>query len=187
MSTHIAVLTCQGQGFAASFPEFPGLQAEGATLEEVRIRAQGALEEHLATTFEEGKPAVPRPLDEVVPEAPAGAVLLALSVKAPKSKTVHINITIPEDLLVAVDRSAEAHDMSRSRFLAKAVEAVVTGRRHGGIQIPLSKEALAAVDKAAEAHHMDRPTFLSGLIEVAVGMRKGHGEGHRKTCDHGSK
>ncbi|HWQ10855.1 MAG TPA: type II toxin-antitoxin system HicB family antitoxin [Holophaga sp.] len=186
MLTHIAVIARKAKGYQATFPDFPGHEVEGATLEEVRIQAQGALEEYLATNFEEGKTAKAKSLDEVALKA-EGGILLALSVNEPKSRAVRINITIPEDLLAAVDRAAEAHDMSRSRFLAKAVEAMVAGRRHGGIQVPLSEEALAAVDKAAEAHHMDRPRFLSGLIEVAVGLRKGHGEDHRKTCGHGSK
>jgi len=173
MPTYIAVVTPQNQGFRATFPDFPGLEAEGASLDAVRIEAQGMLEEHLATSFEETPQQRPRSLDEVPAPAP-GAVLLALGVQTPKSKAVRINITIQEDLLQAVDRSAAAHSMSRSRFLAKAVESVVTGRRHGGIQIPLKEEVLAAADKAAETHNMNRTVLLAGLIEVGLGLKKGH-------------
>lgn len=177
MTNFITVITRNGSDYLANFPDFPTLTANGSSLEEVRLEAQGALEEHLATTYEEGKQLVALSLDEVAPKAPPGAVLLALCVSAPKSRAVRINITIAEDLLQAVDRAAAAHSMSRSRFLANAVEAVVTGRRHGGIQIPLSDTVLAAVDQAASAHNMNRTTFLAGIIEVGVGLRKGHGHG----------
>ncbi len=178
MPTYIATVTPQAGGYQAKFTDFPGLEAQGASLDAVRIEAQGILEDHLATTFEQDALPKASSLEETAAQAPAGATLLALSVSAPKSRAVRINITIPEDLLAAADRSAGAHGMSRSRFLAKAVESVVTGKRHGGIQIPLKDEVLAAVDKAAEAHGLNRLPFLTGVIEVAVGVRKGHGKAH---------
>jgi hypothetical protein len=59
----------------------------------------------------------------------------------------------------------------------------VTGRRHGGIQIPLSDDVLAAVDEAAKAHEMNRAAFLSRIIEVGIGLRPGHDQ--EKTHGHG--
>jgi predicted DNA binding CopG/RHH family protein/predicted RNase H-like HicB family nuclease len=174
MPTYLAVVTPEPQGFRATFPDFPSLETRAATLDAVRIEAQGLVEEHLATAFGETAGAAPRTLDEVAALAP-GRVLLALGVQAPRSKAVRINITIPEDLLQAVDRSASAHSMSRSRFLAKAVEAVVTGTGHGGVRVRLSESTLAAADQAAGTHQMDRGAFLAGLIEVGLGLREGHG------------
>jgi predicted DNA binding CopG/RHH family protein/predicted RNase H-like HicB family nuclease len=185
MPNYIAIITRNAESHVATFPDFPDLKASGATLDDVRLEAQGILEEHLATTYEEGKTLVARSLDDVAPKAPTGAVLLALSVTPPKSRAVRINITIPEDLLQAVDRSAAAHSMNRSRFLAKSVEAVVTGHRHGGIQIPLSDEVLRAADKAAAAHDMNRTTFLARIIETGVGLREGHGKRQGHGHDHG--
>jgi predicted RNase H-like HicB family nuclease/predicted DNA binding CopG/RHH family protein len=181
---YITVISRSGSNYTAKFPDFPALEAQGSSLEEIRLEAQGILEEHLATTYEEGKALAALTLDEIAAKAPPGAVLLALCVNAPKSRAIRINVTIPEDLLQAVDRAATAHSMSRSRFLANAVEAVVTGRRHGGVQIPLSESVLAAVDKAAAAHDMNRTTFLARIIEVGVGVREGHGrgKGHGHGC-----
>jgi predicted DNA binding CopG/RHH family protein len=178
MPTYIAIITPAAPGYQAAFVDFPGLEARGASLDAVRIEAEGLLEDHLATVF--GQDALPQAstLEQAASKAPAGATLLAVAVTAPKSRAVRINITIPENLLAAVDRSAGAHGVSRSRYLAKAVEASVTGRRHSGVEIPLNEEVLAAVDKAAEAHEMNRLAFLSGVIEVAVGVRKGHGHVH---------
>ncbi|MBP1627375.1 MAG: ribbon-helix-helix, copG family protein [Holophagaceae bacterium] len=183
MPTYIATVTPKEGGFLATFPDFPGLEAEGPSLDLVRIEAQGALEEHLATSFDETNRQAPHSLDEISAQAP-GAILLALGVQLPKSKAVRINITLQEDLLHAVDRSAAAHGMSRSRFLAKAVESLVTGRGHGGIKLLLKDEVLAAVDKAAQAHNMDQSTFLAGLVEVGLGLKKGHCKGHGH---HGAK
>jgi metal-responsive CopG/Arc/MetJ family transcriptional regulator/predicted RNase H-like HicB family nuclease len=184
MPAYVAVIARKNGNHVATFPDFPELRAEGATMEDVRVEAQGALEEHLAMTFEKDKPLVARSLDEIAPQTPAGAVLMAITVSAPKSRAVRINITVPEDLLQAIDRSATAHSMTRSRFLAKAAESVVTGRRHGGIQIPMSDELLAAVDKAAEAHEMNRTTFLTRVIEVGLGLREGH---HKERGSHHAK
>jgi predicted RNase H-like HicB family nuclease len=187
MPTYLAIASPASKGFSATFPDFPGLEAQGDTLDALRVEAQGVIEEHLATAFEAASSLTPKTLDEIAP-VQGGAVILALGAQMPKTKAVRINITIQEDLLQSVDRSAAAHNMSRSRFLAKAVEAVVTGRRHGGIQIPLSDAVLAAADKAAEAHKMNRTPFLAGIIEVALGLREGHGKGHSHGhCGHGKQ
>jgi predicted RNase H-like HicB family nuclease len=129
MPTYLAVLKSTPRGFRATFPDLPAVRAEGATLEAVRVEAQAALEEHLAGNASSA--AEPRTLDQIAPLAP-GAVVLALGVHVARSKAVRINITIPEDLLAAVDRAAEAHSMSRSRFLALGVEALVAGGGHAG-------------------------------------------------------
>lgn len=178
MPTYIALITPATSGYQAAFPDFPGLEARGASLDAARIEAEGMLEDHLATAFDQESLPQPSTLEQAASKAPSGAALLAVTVTGPKSRAVSINITIPETLLAAIDRAAGAHKMSRSRYLAKAVEAGVTGRRHSGVEIPLNDEVLAAVDKAAEAHEMNRLAFLSGVIEVAVGVRKGHGQAH---------
>jgi metal-responsive CopG/Arc/MetJ family transcriptional regulator/predicted RNase H-like HicB family nuclease len=168
MAAYTAVITRCGDRFHAVLADFPALVADGATIEEARTRASRALEDHLATVGADTVPTRARPLDAVLAEVTGTAIVVELAVTSPKSPSIRINITIPENLLTAVDRAAEAHGMSRSRFLAKAVEAVVTGQRHQGIQIPLDDETLAAVDRAAEAHQMNRVPFLSALIKSTV-------------------
>ena len=168
MTTFAAVITCRDDRYHATFPDFSALAAEGDTVEQARASARNALEDHVAAVPIDELPAEPTPLDAVLAEATGVAIIVELAVTLPRSPSTRINITIPEDLLQAVDRAAEAHAMSRSRFLAKAVEAVVTGRRHSGVQIPLDSETLAAVDRAAEAHQMDRLPFLASLIRTTV-------------------
>jgi HicB_like antitoxin of bacterial toxin-antitoxin system len=47
------------------------------------------------------------------------AAVIVVPVKT-KSRTVRINVTLPEDTLKQIDRYAEAHGFSRSGFLAQA-------------------------------------------------------------------
>jgi predicted RNase H-like HicB family nuclease/predicted DNA binding CopG/RHH family protein len=168
MTTYAAVIASRNGRYRVAFPDFADLGAEGDTVEQARTNAKNTLEDHLATVSIDDLPAEPKSLDTVLTEATGTAIVVELAVSPPKSPAVRINITIAEDLLAAVDRAAEAHSMSRSRFLANAVEAVVTGRRHNGIQIPLGDETLAAVDRAAEAHQMNRIPFLASLIRSTV-------------------
>ncbi len=172
MPTYIAAITPDTEGYLVSFLDFPELKTNGATLDAARIEAQGALEEHLATAFD-NLPATICSLEDAAAKNP-GALLIALTASQPKSRSVRINITIPEDILTAVDRSAKAHGMSRSRLLTKAVEATMTGQTHDGTKILLSDEILAAVDKSAKAHDMSRAAYLSKMVEASV-TGKGHG------------
>lgn len=168
MTMYAAVIAGRNGRYHAAFPDFAGLGAEGDTVEQARTNARTVLEDHVATVAIDELPAEPRSLEAVLAEATGTAIVVELAATPPRSPAVRINITIAEDLLAAVDRAAEAHSMSRSRFLANAVEAVVTGRRHNGIQIPLDDETLAAVDRAAEAHRMNRIPFLASLIRSTV-------------------
>jgi predicted RNase H-like HicB family nuclease len=168
VSTYAAVITHLDNSYRAVFPDFSDLTATGATVEDARTRARLVLEERLAAIPMEELPSEPRSLDGVLADATGAALVVELSAAPPKRPAVRINITIPEDLLQAVDRAADGHAMSRSRFLAKAVEAVVTGRRHQGIQIPIDDQTLVAVDRAAEAHQMNRVPFLTSLITSAL-------------------
>jgi len=171
MPTYIATINTTQEGYIANFPDFPELEAQALSLDAVRIEAQGILEEHLATTFDD-LPAQISTLEDVAAKH-ADKLLIALNVNQPKSRSVRINITIPEDILIAVDRSAKAHGMSRSRLLTKAVEATMTGQGHDGIKIPLSEDVLTAVDRAAKAHDMNRIPLLIKLIESGI-SGKGH-------------
>ncbi len=172
MPTYIAAITPDTEGYLVTFLDFPELKTNGATLDAARTEAQGTLEEHLATAFD-NLPATICSLEDAAAQKP-GALLIALTASQPKSRSVRINITIPEDILTAVDRSAKAHGMSRSRLLTKAVEATMTGQTHDGTKIILSNEILAAVDRSAKAHDMSRAAYLSKMVEASV-TGKGHG------------
>jgi predicted RNase H-like HicB family nuclease len=176
MPTLVLVIRKDEDRIRASFPDYPTVVVDADTVDDVITRARDAVEEHLAALPVEERVPVPRTPADVLDEVSGPVIVKELTVVAPQGPTVRVNITIPEDLLQAVDRAAEAHGMSRSRLLAKSVEATITGRRHGGIVIPMSAQTLAAVDAAAAAHEMSRVAFLSRMVETVAG-RTSHSAG----------
>jgi len=168
MPTHVAVVRSENGSFSATFPDYPQVTVDAATAGEALDRSRDALEEHLATLPLDRRVATPATLPEVLAGLAGPAAAVEITVQPPRGPAVRVNITLPEDLLRAVDAAAQAHSMPRSRFLARAVEAVITGERHDGVRVPLDEDVLRAVDAAARAHDMNRLRFLARLIETGV-------------------
>jgi predicted RNase H-like HicB family nuclease len=106
--------------FGVDFPDFPGCESAGATLDEARRMAQEALELHIGGVLEDGE-ALPVPsLLEAVMADPEIADAVAFLVSVPKAadRTVRVNMTLPERLLRRIDERAK----NRSTFLARAAE-----------------------------------------------------------------
>jgi len=108
--------------YGVSFPDLPGCITAGTTLDEARDMAVEALALHLEGLAEDGD-AVPEPssLEAVMADrtnADGVAILVAAPVAVPKS--VRINITLPSDVLDAIDQYAEREGFTRSGFLAQA-------------------------------------------------------------------
>jgi predicted RNase H-like HicB family nuclease len=118
---YIAILHQEGDSdFGVSFPDFPGCVTAGTTLNEAKNLAKEALVEHIQILREMDEPIpVPSSLDSIKQkrEHKDG---LAFLVEIPSQKAVRVNVTIPEDTLVLVDRRAEKMKMSRSAFLVYA-------------------------------------------------------------------
>ena len=119
MTTYIALLRKEADSdFGVEFPDFPGCITAGVTLEDARRMAAEALLFHIEGMMEDGDP-VPEPsgLDEVLTDprySDAAAVLVDVPTRRPRS--VRVNISVPEDILQAIDRVTD----NRSRFLADA-------------------------------------------------------------------
>ena len=119
MTAYIALLRKQvDSNFGVEFPDFPGCITAGVTLEDARSMAAEALLFHIEGLMEDGDP-IPEPsgLDEVLTDArysDAAAVLVDVPTRRPRS--VRVNISVPEDVLQAIDRVTD----NRSRFLAEA-------------------------------------------------------------------
>ena len=112
--------------YGVSFPDFPGCISAGVSLDEARDMAAEALTFHIEGMVEDGE-AIPEPssLEQVMadPENRDGvAILVATEIK---SKSVRVNITMPEETLRDVDRYAEAHGFTRSGFLVQAAKRVM--------------------------------------------------------------
>lgn len=119
MTAYIALLRKQADSdFGVEFPDFPGCITAGVTLEDARRMAAEALLLHVEGMVEDGDP-IPEPsgLDEVLTDprhSDAAAVLVDVPTRRPRS--VRVNISVPEDVLQAIDRVTD----NRSRFLADA-------------------------------------------------------------------
>lgn len=114
--------------YGVSFPDFPGCVSAGVTLDEAREMAAEALAFHIDGMVEDGE-AIPEPssLEQVMAdhENRDGVAILVATETETRSKTVRVNITLPEDTLRDVDRYAEAHGFTRSGFLVQAAKRVM--------------------------------------------------------------
>ena len=119
MTAYIALLRKQADSdFGVDFPDFPGCVTAGRTLDEARRMAAEALELHIAGLRDDRDP-IPEPasLDTIMADPynrDAVAFLVEAAVKPTKS--VRINIMLPEDLPHAIDQTTR----DRSPFLAEA-------------------------------------------------------------------
>jgi predicted RNase H-like HicB family nuclease len=125
MRTYIALIHKDADSdFGVSFPDFPGCVTAGSTLQEAMAMAQEALAGHIDVMAEDGQ-AIPEPttLDAIMvdPENRDGTAVL-VQIPDNQSKTVRVNITLPEDVLQQIDTSAESKGLSRSGFIVQAAK-----------------------------------------------------------------
>ncbi len=117
-----AVIEKSSDGCGVFFPDLPGCTSAGATVQEAALNAEEALQAHIELGLEHGD-TVPAPstLDEIVVDPDITEAARILVRVDPPGRTVRVNITMPEDLLAAVDRFAVKTGYSRSGLLAQAV------------------------------------------------------------------
>lgn len=123
MTAYIALIHKDADSdFGVSFPDFPGCVTAGTTLDDARAMALEALSLHIEGMIEDGE-AIPEPspFETVMAERDNRDAVALFVVPRPASpKAVRINVTLPEDVLSAVDEYVEAHGLTRSGFLARA-------------------------------------------------------------------
>jgi predicted RNase H-like HicB family nuclease len=113
--------------YGVSFPDFPGVVTAGKDLDDARAMAEEALAFHIDGLIEDGE-TIPEAssLDEIMSDrANKGAVVILVAVKTEAVKSVRVNVTLPEDVLVQIDRFAKEHGLSRSGFLAQAARKAI--------------------------------------------------------------
>ena len=117
-----AVVERSTSGFGVFFPDLPGCTSAGDTIEDAARNAEEALQAHLELSAESGfAVSQPSSLDAIqVDDDIDEAARILVRAEMP-GRAVRVNITIPEDLLAAVDRHAKAQGFSRSGLLAQAV------------------------------------------------------------------
>jgi predicted RNase H-like HicB family nuclease len=119
MTSYIALLHKDPDSdYGVSFPDFPGCITAGTTREEAWHLAEEVLEFHIRG-MRSGGETIPEPstIDAVRadPKNSDGLPFL-VAVPDPPGRSLRINVTLPEDLIQAIDRTTK----NRSRFLAEA-------------------------------------------------------------------
>jgi predicted RNase H-like HicB family nuclease len=117
-----AIIEKSSDGYGIFFPDLPGCTSAGATEQEAALNAEEALQAHIELSMEHGE-AIPEhsTLDQIVVDSDVIEAARILVRADPPARTVRVNITMPEDLLAAVDRYALRTGYSRSGLLAQAV------------------------------------------------------------------
>jgi predicted RNase H-like HicB family nuclease len=117
-----AIIEPAAEGFGVFFPDLPGCTSAGMSLQEAAQNAEQALQAHIDLGSEHGE-AVPEPSEldtlTVDPDVVEAARILVRT-ELP-GRSVRVNITLPEELLSAVDRYAALTGHTRSGLLAQAV------------------------------------------------------------------
>ncbi len=130
MANYLAVVHKEpNSDFGVYFPDFPGCITAGSTLDEAKDMAHDALSLHVKGMLEDEE-IIPTPskLEDIVdnPDYSVSAAILVVSVPEAKSRSVRVNITVPQDTLRRIDIMAKKKGMSRSSFLVYAAENALT-------------------------------------------------------------
>lgn len=126
MANYIAVVHKDPESdFGVSFPDFPGCITAGNTIDEAKNMAQEALSLHIHGLMEDGEP-LPEPskLEEIMndPDFSDAAAYLVVETPDARTRTVRVNISVPEMILKKIDVAAKKRGMSRSSFLVHAAQ-----------------------------------------------------------------
>jgi predicted RNase H-like HicB family nuclease len=118
---YVAIIERGASGYGAFFPDVPGCTSAGATVQEAAENAEQALHGHLTLNLEHGESLPEATALDAIPADPeideAARILVRFDIPG---RAVRVNITLPEDLLEAVDRFAKGHGYTRSGLLAHA-------------------------------------------------------------------
>ena len=126
MSSYIAIVHKDASSeYGVSFPDFPGCITTGKSIDELKDLSIEVLSGHIKTMkeFEEQIPN-PSKLDDIIadPDYCDAIAFLVVPIPDTKTKTVRVNITLPEDILNKIDVTAKQRGMSRSSFLSHAAQ-----------------------------------------------------------------
>jgi len=126
-----AIVEFASEGFGVLFPDLPGCTTAGATMQEAARNAEDALQAHIDLAAEHREP-LPRPseIDAIIVDADIREAARILVRAELPGRSVRVNITLPEELLKAIDQYAARTGYSRSGLLAQAVREHM---RHGRV------------------------------------------------------
>ena len=124
MVRYTALIDGEAGAYGAVFPDVPGCNAMGATLDEVLLNAADSLRDFVADAHEQGEPVnPPRALemlraDESVTDALSkGATLANIALVLETGRSVKANLSLDEGVLAAIDTEARRRKLSRSALV----------------------------------------------------------------------
>ncbi len=118
-----------GSDYGVSFPDLPGCVTAGVDLDDARAMAEEALGLHLEGMERGGDP-IPEPSSlEAIMADNDNRSGVAILVKAPATRTVRVNVSVPENDLERIDRFAEALGYTRSGFLLYAAKCAMDAEK----------------------------------------------------------
>ena len=111
--------------YGVSFPDFPGCITAAESIDAVKKLSIEALSGHIKTMQEFGEK-IPNPskLDDIIadPDYLNAVAFLVVPIPDIKTKSVRVNIMLPEEILHKIDVTAKKRGMSRSSFVSHAVQ-----------------------------------------------------------------
>lgn len=135
MTYYVTLIHGEEDGYGFTVPDVKGFTAfaETPSLEKAVAEARRVLNDHLATIIDEGlelpaasdlralkaNPALKDDFED------AEAVML-LPALVPAGRTKRVNITLDENILDLIDRSAADRNLTRSAFIAEAARQLAT-------------------------------------------------------------
>jgi predicted RNase H-like HicB family nuclease len=130
-SYYPAIVEFASEGFGVFFPDLPGCTTAGATMQEAARNAEDALQAHIDLIAEHHE-SLPRPseIDAIIVDADIREAARILVRAELPGRAVRVNITLPEELLKAIDQYAARTGYSRSGLLAQAAREHM---RHGRV------------------------------------------------------
>jgi predicted RNase H-like HicB family nuclease len=138
-----AIIDRSASGFGATFPDFPGCIANGATINEAALSAEAALAMHVEAMVKD-KDDLPAPstLDAIEAGADGADDVACVLIRVDTPvKVERVLVSIDANLLRAIDAAAP----NRSAFMADAARAHLAGIVAGGI---IGQGELATMNRA---------------------------------------
>lgn len=139
MYCYFAQFYPEENGYSVFFPDFPGCNTCGDTLDEAMCMAMEALTLNIETALEDGE-TLPAPSDYETAKAKAldwyqslglepkaDALYLLVPAEPRMESFTRLNISLHPRLLAQIDRQAKAQGMTRSGFLAQAARNYLAG------------------------------------------------------------
>ncbi|UAK25882.1 type II toxin-antitoxin system HicB family antitoxin [Sphingomonas nostoxanthinifaciens] len=162
-----AIIDRSASGLGVTFPDFPGCVANGATVNEAALNAEGALALHVAAMVKD-KDNLPAPsaLDDI--EAVDGAddvAYLLIRVDAPL-KVERVLVSLDGNLLRAIDAVAP----NRSAWIADAARAALARQGYGTFLGPSEKGAFGGHPMAQALEEVERG--IAEVVALAMGNKQ---------------